>query len=46
MEIWDLLDSEGNIRVWDNTSEELFFGRESEYVFEKNDKGEYMQVAV
>lgn len=36
----------GNIRVWDRTSEELFFGKESECVFEKNDQGEYMQVAV
>lgn len=43
---WIILDSEGNIRVWDSTSEELFFGKESEYVFEKNDQGEYMQVAV
>ena len=43
---WIILDSEGNIRVWDSTSEELFFGKESEYVYEKNDKGEYMQVAV
>ena len=43
---WIILDREGNIRVWDSTSEELFFGKESEYVFEKNDKGEYMQVAV
>ena len=32
--------------AWDSTSEELFFGKESEYVFEKTDKGEYMQVAV
>lgn len=30
----------------DSTSEELFFGKKSEYVFEKTDKGEYMQVAV
>ena len=36
----------GNIRVWDSTSEDLFFGKGSEYVFEKNDKGEYLQVAV
>ena len=43
---WIILDSEGNIRVWDRTMEELFFGKESEYVFEKNDKGEYLQVAV
>lgn len=43
---WIILDSEGNIRVWDRTMEELFFGKESECVFEKNDQGEYMQVAV
>ena len=43
---WIILDSEGNIRVWDRTSDELFFGKESEYVYEKNDQGEYMQVAV
>lgn len=43
---WIILDSESNIRVWDSTMEELFFGKESEYVFEKNDQGEYMQVAV
>ena len=42
---WIILDSEGNIRVWDHTMEELFFGRESEYVFE-HIKGEYKQVAV
>ena len=45
-DVWILLDADGNIRVWDNTSDELFFGKESEYVFEKNDKGEYQQVAV
>lgn len=43
---WIILDSEGNIRVWDNTSDELFFGKESEYVFEKEDKGEYRQIVV
>lgn len=43
---WIILDSEGNIRVWDSTSEELFFGRESECVYEKNDKGEYVRVVV
>ncbi len=36
----------GNIRVWDNTSDELFFGKESGYVFERNGKGEYLQVSV
>ncbi len=36
----------GNIRVWDNTSDELFFGKESEYIFEKIDKEKYRQVTV
>lgn len=45
-ECWIIQDMNGNIRVWDNTMEELFFGKDSEYVYEKNDKGEYMQVAV
>ena len=45
-DVWIVLDANGNIRVWDNTSDELFFGKESEYVFEMNDQGEYIQVAV
>lgn len=46
-DVWIIQDIlSGNIRVWDNTSDELFFGKESEYVFEKTDKGEYRQVAV
>ena len=45
-ECWIILDADGNIRVWDKTMEDLFFGKESEYVFEKSDKGEYLQVAV
>lgn len=45
-DVWIIQDMDGNIRVWDNTSDELFFGKESEYVFERNDKGEYRQVAV
>ena len=45
-DVWIIQDMNGNIRVWDNTSDELFFGKESEYVFEKSDKGEYLQVAV
>lgn len=45
--VWIIQDViSGNIRVWDNSSDELFFGKESEYVFVKNDKGEYRQVAV
>ncbi len=43
---WILIDSDGNIRVWDSTSDELFFGNESEYVYKKTAKGEYVQVAV
>lgn len=45
-DVWIIQDMNGNIRVWDNTSDELFFGKESEYVFEKDDAGEYRQVAV
>lgn len=45
-DVWIIQDMiSGNIRVWDNTSDELFFGKESEYVFEKDDKG-YRQIAV
>lgn len=36
----------GNIRVWDNTSDELFFGKEKDIVYERTDEGEYRQVAV
>lgn len=43
---WIILDSEGNIRVWDNTSDELFFGKEKDIVYERTDEGEYRQVAV
>lgn len=45
-DVWIIQDVDGNIRVWDRTMEELFFGKDSEYVYEKTDKGEYMQVAV
>lgn len=45
-DVWIIQDIlSGNIRVWDNTSDELFFGKESEYVFAM-DKGEYVPVAV
>ena len=38
---------DGNIRVWDRTMmDELFFGKDAECVYERNDKGEYLQVAV
>ena len=42
--IQDIID--GNIRVWNRTMEDLFFGNESEYVYEKTDKGEYIQVVI
>ena len=46
-DVWIIQDViSGNIRVWDNTSDELFFGKESEYVYGKNDKGEYMPVTI
>ena len=45
-DVWIIQDMSGNIRVWDNTSDELFFGKESEYIFEKNSKGKYIPVAV
>lgn len=45
---WIIQDMDGNIRVWDRTmmDELFFFGREAECVYEKTDKGEYLQVAV
>lgn len=36
----------GSIRVWDRTSDELFFGKEKDIVYEKTDEGEYLKVAV
>ena len=45
-DVWIIQDMSNNIRVWDNTSDELFFGKESEYIFEKNSKGKYIPVAV
>ena len=45
-DVWIIRDMNGNIRVWDCTMEELFFGKETEYVYEKTDKGEYIQVTV
>lgn len=45
--VWIIQDMvDGNIRVWDCTMDELFFGKESEYVFEKTEGGEYIPVAV
>lgn len=45
---WIIQDMDGNIRVWDHTmmDELFFFGKEAECVYEKTDKGEYLQVAV
>ena len=44
---WLIQDMDGNIRIWDRTvMDELFFGKEAECVYEKNDQGEYTQVAV
>lgn len=39
---------DGNICVWDRTmmDELFFFGKEAKCVYEKTDKGEYLQVAV
>ena len=46
-DVWIIQDvMSGNIRVWDNTSDELFFGKEKDIVFEKTDKGDYLKVAV
>ncbi len=46
-DVWIIQDMiSGNIRVWDNTSDELFFGKEKDIVFERTDEGEYRQVAV
>lgn len=45
---WIIQDMDGNIRVWDRTmmDELFFFGKEAECVYEKTDRGEYLQVAV
>lgn len=45
-DVWIIQDMDNNIRVWDRTSDELFFGKEYEYVFARTDKGEYVPVAV
>lgn len=45
-DVWIIQDMNGNIRVWDNTSDELFFGKEKDIVFERTDEGEYKQIAV
>ncbi len=43
---WIIQEMDGTIRVWYPDAEETFFGKESEYIYEKTDKGEYRQVAV
>lgn len=43
---WILTEMDGTIRVWHPDLEETFFGHDKDIVFEKTDKGEYMQVAV
>lgn len=44
---WLIQDMDENIYIWDRTViDELFFGKKTECVYEKTDKGEYMQVAV
>jgi hypothetical protein len=45
-DVWIIQDMNGSIRVWDNTSDELFFGKEKDIVYEKTSEGEYLQVAV
>ncbi len=43
---WIIQEMDGGIRVWYPDMEETFFGKESEYVYEKTDKNEYIRVAV
>lgn len=46
-DVWIIQDIlSGSIRVWDNTSDESFFGKEKDIVYEKTDEGEYLKVAV
>ncbi len=45
-DMWIIQDANCNIRVWNRTMEELFFGKESEYIYEKTGKGKYRQVAL
>lgn len=41
--VWIIKDINDSIRVWASASEQLFVGKESEYAFDKTDKG-YLQV--
>lgn len=43
---WIMIDMDDKIRVWHPDYEESFFGKNMDIVFEKDDKGEYIQVAV
>ena len=43
---WILIDMDGKIRVWHPDYEESFFGKSMDIVFEKDDDGEYRQIAV
>ena len=43
---WILIYMDGKIRVWHPDYEESFFGKNMDIVFEKDDKGEYRQIAV
>ena len=46
-EAWIIQDMDNNVRVWYNDLEdETFFGKEKDIVYEKTDKGQYVQVAV
>lgn len=44
-DIWLIQDANGNLRVWDNSSEETFFGFESDIVYEVSGD-EYIKIAV
>ena len=46
-DVWIIQDIlSGSIRVWDNTMDELFFGKDKDIVIERTDEGEYKQIAV
>lgn len=41
-----IIQNMGNIRVWYPDSEETFFGKEQDIVYQKSGNGEYIKVAV
>ncbi len=43
---WIVTEMDGTLRVWHPDLEETFFGNVKDIVFERNDKGEYRQIAV